>query len=78
MCARYILEVTKKQLPVLLLLFEYYYHWGFLCGSDGKESACKAGDASSIPGSGRFPWRREWLIIIKVLPWVSNSYTHSK
>ena len=23
-------------------------------GSDGKESACKAGDQSSIPGSGRF------------------------
>ena len=26
----------------------------------GKESACNAGDASSIPGSLRFPWRREW------------------
>ena len=25
-----------------------------------KKSACNAGDASSIPGSGRFPWRREW------------------
>ena len=24
------------------------------CGSDGKESACTAGDPSSIPGSGRF------------------------
>ena len=27
---------------------------GFLGGS-GKESACKAGDPGSIPGSGRFP-----------------------
>ena len=28
---------------------------GFPGGSDGKESACKAGDRSSIPGSGRSP-----------------------
>ena len=28
---------------------------GFLGGSDGKESACKAGDWGSIPGSGRSP-----------------------
>ena len=27
----------------------------FPCGSDGKESACKAGDPGSIPGSGRSP-----------------------
>ena len=33
---------------------------GFPGGSDGKESACNAGDPSSIPGSRRFPWRREW------------------
>ena len=26
-----------------------------LGGSDGKESACNAGDPSSIPGSGRSP-----------------------
>ena len=24
-------------------------------GSDGKESACNAGDPGSIPGSGRYP-----------------------
>ena len=29
-------------------------------GSDGKESTCSAGDLGSIPGLGRFPWRREW------------------
>ena len=28
---------------------------GFLDSSVGKESACNAGDPSSIPGSGRFP-----------------------
>ena len=29
--------------------------WGFPGGSDGKASACNAGDPSSIPGSGRSP-----------------------
>ena len=29
-------------------------------GSDGKESACNAGHLGLIPGSGKFPWRREW------------------
>ena len=29
-------------------------------GSDGEESACNAGDVSSIPGLGRSRWRREW------------------
>ena len=33
---------------------------GFPGGIPGKESACKAGDPGSIPGS-RIPWRREWL-----------------
>ena len=28
---------------------------GFPGGSDGKESACKAGDLGSVPGSGRSP-----------------------
>ena len=28
---------------------------GFPGGSDGKESACNAGEWGSIPGSGRFP-----------------------
>ena len=28
---------------------------GFLDGSDGKESACNAGDLVSIPGLGRSP-----------------------
>ena len=29
--------------------------WGFPGGSDGKGSACNAGDWGSIPGSGRSP-----------------------
>ena len=31
--------------------------------SIGKESACNAGDLGSIPGLGRFPWRRKWQSI---------------
>ena len=27
--------------------------WGFPCGSTKKESACNAGDLSSVPGLGR-------------------------
>ena len=30
-------------------------NWGFPSGSDGRESACHAGDPGSIPGFGRFP-----------------------
>ena len=30
-------------------------HGGFPGGSEGKVSACKAGDLGSIPGSGRSP-----------------------
>ena len=29
--------------------------WGFPGSSDGKESACNAGDLGSIPGLGRSP-----------------------
>ena len=32
-----------------------YYILGFPGGSDGKESACNAGDLAFIPGSVRFP-----------------------
>ena len=33
----------------------FLYHWGFPCGSAGKESACNVGDLGSIPGLGRSP-----------------------
>ena len=31
------------------------YAWGFPGGSEGKESACNAGDLGSISGSGSSP-----------------------
>ena len=33
---------------------------GFPGGSEGKDSACNAGDLGLIPGLGRFPWRKAW------------------
>ena len=41
---------------------------GFPGGSDGKESACNAGDQGLIPGSGRLPGVREWLPTPVFLP----------
>ena len=41
---------------------------GFSGSSAGKESVCNAGDPSSIPRSGRFPWWREWLPTPVFLP----------
>ena len=38
--------------PTLWLSFHY--------GSDGKDSACNAGDPGLIPGLGRSPCRRKW------------------
>ena len=40
-------------------------HTQFMCvcfhgGLVGKESVYNVGDVDSIPGSGRFPWRRKW------------------
>ena len=44
---------------------------GFPCGSVVKKApanAADAGDMSSIPGSGRFPWRRKWQPTTVFLP----------
>ena len=36
--------------------------------AQGVESPCNAGHPGSIPGLGRFPWRREWLPTPVFLP----------
>ena len=36
---------------------------GFRCGSDGKESACNAGDLGSIPRLGRSPGEEKGYLI---------------
>jgi len=40
---------------IYTLLCVKHIHWGFPGGSDGKASACNAGDPGSISGSGRSP-----------------------
>ena len=46
----------KKQMDKLNPII---MHMAFPLGSDGKQSAYNARDLGLIPGSGRFPWRRE-------------------
>ena len=41
---------------------------GFPGGSDGKVSACNAGDPGLIPELGRSPWRRKWRPTPVLLP----------
>ena len=41
---------------------------GFSGVSYDKESACNVGDLASIPGTGRFPWRKEQLPTPVFLP----------
>ena len=49
---------------------------GFPSGSDGKESACNAGDLSLIPGFdswvGKNLWRRKWQPTPVLLPGESH------
>ena len=48
--------------------------WGFPDSSVGKKSACKAGDPSSVPKSGRFtgewigyPFQYSWASLVAQL-----------
>ena len=43
------------QLTAIIIIITDYYVLGFPGGSQGKESACNAGDPGSIPGLGRSP-----------------------
>ena len=45
--------------PLGLTGLIFLHSKGFPGGSDGKESACNAGDLGSIPGSGRSPGEGE-------------------
>ena len=47
----------------------YKLNGSFTGSSAGKESACNAGDPSSIPGSGSFPGERIGHSSILGLPW---------
>ena len=45
-------------------------------GSDGKETACKAGDPGLIPGLGKCPWRMEWLTTLVLSYWDFKGQTN--
>ena len=45
-------EEESTELPPVVGLLCHMAVWGFPGGSDGKESACSAGDLGLIPGSG--------------------------
>ena len=48
-------EAAIRPPELTYLITKGLHPWGFHGGSDGKECACNAGDAGSIPGSGRSP-----------------------
>ena len=52
-------NLKKQNIPLAM---------GFSGGSDSKESACKAGDPGSIPGSGIFPGERNGTLS-SILAW---------
>ena len=48
--------------------------WSFPGGSEVKTPACNAGDQGSIPGLGRFLWRRKWQPTPVFLPGESHGW----
>ena len=52
-----------------------YLMVGFTDSSAIKNLPTNAGVRGSIPGSGRFPWRRKWLPIPVFLPGKSQGYS---
>ena len=62
----------KFQMESSMIIWEYFSsitdHRGFPGGSDGKETACNAGDLGSIPGLGR-PLEEEMATHSSILAW---------
>ena len=59
---------------LILIIPESYFPNPMGCpdGSDGKESACNAGDPGSIPESGRSPGERHSSILAWGIPWTEE------
>ena len=68
-CAEYAIFLSKFQAAQNLFSA---VGLGFPGGSDGKESACDAGDPGSIPGFGRSPGDRNGLPTLVFLPGESH------
>ena len=54
---------------MILVLNPISCHGGFPGGSDGKASACNAGDLGSIPGSARSPGEGNGNPLSSTLTW---------
>ena len=50
-----VLEWGAIAFSSVYIYMHIYINWGFPGGSEGKATACNAGDLGSIPGSGRSP-----------------------
>ena len=50
----------NEKLSFLIGLSDFLRTVGFPGGSDGKESACNAGDPVFDPWAGKILWRRKW------------------
>ena len=56
-----------KKIFVVFFYIEVWLTWASQ-GYRGSESTCEVEDSGSIPGSGRFPWRRTWPPMPVFLP----------
>ena len=65
-----------RTLPACQIFYVYIFTvLGFLDGSDGKESACNAGDKGSVPGSGRSPgggMATHFSTLARRIPWIEE------
>ena len=73
-CAKqliYIILFNSPKNPIRGRLFfiPLNIHMGFPGRSVVKNLPANAGDVGSIPGSGRFPWRRKWQLTPVFLAW---------
>ena len=56
--------IIRKEFIIYICTYVYGLPWWL----SGKESVCSTGDLGSIPGLGRFPWRRAWQPTPVLLP----------
>ena len=68
--------VTKSQTRLSDFHFHFNYFWGFSGSSDGKESACNAGDLGLYPRLGRYAGEgmaTHSSILALRIPWTEES-----
>ena len=67
---------SEEFLPSFRVGFDTAFPGGFPGGSDGKESACNAGDLGSTPGLGRSPEKKmatHSSILAWRIPWTKEA-----